>query len=408
MQYIMALIIVVTTVYANSFVMRDRVCANPLSMNSIVVACNDINFSNRADDYAVHLYELNDQLQTVAKTKLNIESGFVAKAIKKNEKELFLLAETHTKCIELFLVNMQHKQSDSILRYCDTESLSLDDEYYPQSILVDNRSLLFSMERESSSGTTVQLLYLQNEEQRTYQIITFPQYKEYLLVKMMPYKEGALVLLRSDSEPNNAVIMQLVKQHNGDLVKTVLYETDTVEISSFEVHHDDIFLFGNSGKKANLSLFVYKIDATKKLSKLLKKHPINFRPIELKVGVGLMLTGIFLNDNGRASHIGLVHVLPAKKAIVSSYKVDEYSYCAMPLPVEDSDYMSLFLKEKNMLVRIDPLRATIQQKVTLPVSHVLLIPNSPRLLHYAGKVFITYTAVKGREIKNSIQEIAND
>ncbi len=408
MQFVVVLAIIISALNAGNFMMHDRVCANPLSMNTIVVVCNDINFSNANDEYAVHMYELDENLETQSATKLHIDHAFVEKAIKINADKMVLIAETRSKCVEVFDLNTKTKELRTILKHCDDSALSLEDEYYPHTLLFADGSLLFSMEHEGEHDATVQLLYLNDIKQQNYKTVRFPEYKNYVVYKMMPYKEGAVVLLRSQKRAADTVLVKLSKNTQGSFDTTVLYETHTDLLESFEVDGENIFLYGNQITKKRMNLFLYEIDAKGVLHRHLDAYPMAFQPIGLKVSKTLFLTGVLTNTKRQPSDLGLVSVAIANGKAMVSYdhlERDIMSSCSAPLWVEDDHYMSLFFKDARQVVRIDPVAAKVKEKITLPVSHVLLIPNTPRFLKYAHKVFLTYTAVEDNVIKNIIQEV---
>ncbi len=408
MQFVVVLAIMLSVLHAGNFMMHDRVCANPLSMNNIVVVCNDINFSNANDEYAVYMYELDKDLETLSTTKLNIDHAFVEKAIKINETKMLLIAETRSKCIEVFDLSIQSRQTDSIVTFCDTSELSLEDEYYPHTLLFSDGSLLLSMEREEDRDTTAQLLWLKGTKQPHYEIVRFPNYKNYAVFKMMFYKEGAVVLLRSQKRATDAVLLKLSKNNKGGFDTSVLYETHTQTVRSFEIDNERIFLYGNEESKKMMSLFLYEIDAKGVLHRYLDAYPMAFKPVGLKISKELLLTGILTNTKKQPSDLGLVHIaVHTKKAMVAYERLEHniMSGCSDPLLVEDDHYMSLFFKDARQVIRIDPFTAKVQENITLPVSHVLLLPNSPRFLKFSNKLFLTYTAVENNIIKNVIQEV---
>ncbi len=411
MQFIVILAVLVSAVSAGNFMMHDRVCANPLSMNNIVVVCNDINFSNANDDYAVYLYELDRALQTRSTIKLNIDHAFVEKAIAIDATHMFLIAETRSKCVEVLALDIPTKKLHTILTFCDTSALSLEDEYYPHTLLFSDGSLLFSMERAGDQDATVELLYLKDIEQKRYDIVRFPNYKDYVVFKMMPYKEGAIVLLRSQKRATDAVLITLQKNAQGRFDTSILYETHTQMLASFDIDNEKIFLYGNEMSKKRMSLFFYEIDATGVLHRHLDAYPMAFQPIGLKISNRLFLTGVLSNSRKKPVDLGLVSIgWHQGKAMVSYDDLEQNitHNCSTPLLVEDEQYMSLFFKDARQVVRIDPVTATIKEKITLPVSHVLLIPNSPRFLKYSQKIFLTYMAIEGHTIKNIIQEVGRE
>ncbi len=413
MQFVVIWAMLLSALNAGNFMMHDRVCANPVSMNNIFVVCNDINFSNANDEYAVYMYELNKELETLSTTKLMLNDLFVEKAIKINTHKMFLIAETRSKCVEVLAVETQSKNIDSVLEFCDSAELSLEDEYHPHTVLFDDGSLLFSMEREGVDAATVQLLYLKATAPKKYEIVRLNNYKNYDIFKMMPYKEGAVVMLRSQQRANDAVLLKLTKNKEGSFDTSVLYETHTQMLTSFDIDADRIFLYGNKVSSKMMSLFLYEIDTKGAVHRHLDEYPMAFQPTGLKVSKskGLFLAGMLTNTKKQPSDLGLMRIeIDHGNAMVSYERLerDISESCLPPLWVEDNRYMSLFFKDARQVVRIDPVMAQVKEKILLPVSHVLLIPNSPRFLQFADKVFLTYTAIEENIIKNIIQEVPEE
>ncbi|RUM64976.1 MAG: hypothetical protein DSZ03_03390 [Sulfurimonas sp.] len=408
MPFIIIWAIIISTVHAGSFMMHDRVCANPVKMDNIVVVCNDINFSSANDEYAVYMYEVNQDLQIRRTTTLDIADVFVEKAMKINATEILLIAETQSKCVEVLTLNVHNMQLHTVVTHCATSALSLEDEYHPHTLLFDDGSLLFSMEREGVQSATVELLYLQDLKHQRYATVSFPEYKDYVIFKMMPYKEGAVVMLRSQKHATDTVLLRLHKNKQGSFDTSVLYETHTQTVASFDIDDATIFLYGNEVSQKQMSLFLYAIDAKGVLHRYLDAFPMAFQPVGLTISKTLFLTGVLTNTRKKPFELGLLDIaIDHGKARVSYERLDRHSIsgCSAPILVEGDDYMSLFFNHARQVVRIDPVKAQVKEKILLPVSHVLLIPNSPRFLKFSHKMFLTYTAIEGNTIKNIIQEV---
>ncbi len=394
--------IISPSLYANNVISIDSICTQPITMNSkIVTVCNDINFSNRVNNHAIHLNELDQNLVITNHTKLDINNSDIGRLIKVNEKNAYLLAETHSECIQVLDLNIEQQQAHSLLKYCDSSPLSLPYEVYKQSIILSDQSLFFPVLFNESNQTTVKVIRV--NKQKKYQVLDIPEYINYIPISFVKFIDKSILLLRSKDDPEKSVLLSFRQDGKGNMKYSLLYDTSTFLVLTVSNANEKILIVGNNFEEEHMYFSIYEVEVTGNVKKLLDKEPLPFRPAFVKMDeTSMELYGAFVDATLQALAVGIFQVesLSAPELKLKSLKkisTDKYPL----LLITPKDVTYIIIDKPTYLLS---LNSTKQQKKQLKYSNVsgMLYPS---LFHLFAEQYLFYIIKDSKQYKSVIEKL---
>ena len=334
--------LLVSTLHAGSVLSINQACTKPIIVNSKIFSiCNDLNYTDRTMDHPVFLTEINQQLEVINNTNLSITDSDIGRLVKRDSKNAYLLGETKSKCVQVFNINLNNKNTTSLLEYCDDGKLSLPFEVTSQSLILNNQSLVFPLYSKESNITTIKIIQIDDKKET--KTLHIKEFENFNVVYFVRFDNHNVLLLRSKKDPLVAVVLAILEDTTGNLQYTKLYETSTFLIMTISNVNNRIFITGNEFNQQQMSFSLIEVFTKGTSRKLIDKWPIPLHPTLLLANSKLMkLYGVVVDANMQALAVSSFNVNSTRTTplkVSYSHKLNTLKYPLALIHDHGIDYL---------------------------------------------------------------------